>query len=223
MEAAAHTPGGFGDVPQSVGREFINADKRPHHAHGGIPGFADGGYSPPAPTFGAREAMREEMSPTAGGIIQSEIPGRTDHIPLSPAAGSYVIPADVMSGIGEGNSLAGARLMDEILHSGPYGIAMGGGRSTNRFPSPPRPSAMARGGEAKNPLRTMDASDKRAPGTVPIMAAGGEYVLGPDIVKNHPLLGNGDLKRGHKILDAWILHERKKHIKTLSKLPGPAR
>ena len=27
MAASAHTPGGYGGVPQSVGREFINADK----------------------------------------------------------------------------------------------------------------------------------------------------------------------------------------------------
>lgn len=26
MEAAAHTPGGYGGVPQSVGREFTTAD-----------------------------------------------------------------------------------------------------------------------------------------------------------------------------------------------------
>lgn len=28
MATAAHTQGGFGGVPQSVGREFNNADKR---------------------------------------------------------------------------------------------------------------------------------------------------------------------------------------------------
>ena len=28
MAAAAHTKGGFGGVPQKVGREFSNADKR---------------------------------------------------------------------------------------------------------------------------------------------------------------------------------------------------
>lgn len=28
MRAAAHTPGGYGGVPQSVGREFVDADKR---------------------------------------------------------------------------------------------------------------------------------------------------------------------------------------------------
>lgn len=28
MQAAAHTPGGFGDVPQKVGKEFVAADKK---------------------------------------------------------------------------------------------------------------------------------------------------------------------------------------------------
>ena len=28
MQAAAHTKGGFGGVPQSVGREFAEADKK---------------------------------------------------------------------------------------------------------------------------------------------------------------------------------------------------
>lgn len=27
MEAAAHTPGGYGGVPQKVGQEFVQADK----------------------------------------------------------------------------------------------------------------------------------------------------------------------------------------------------
>lgn len=27
MQAAAHTPGGYGGVPQKVGREFVAADK----------------------------------------------------------------------------------------------------------------------------------------------------------------------------------------------------
>ena len=32
MEAAAHTPGGFGGVPQSVGREFVGDDDDSPHA-----------------------------------------------------------------------------------------------------------------------------------------------------------------------------------------------
>ena len=32
MEAAAHTQGGFGGVPQSVGKDFVAADERKPHA-----------------------------------------------------------------------------------------------------------------------------------------------------------------------------------------------
>lgn len=35
MEAAAHTKGGFGGVPQKVGKEFVNADKSKKFAKGG--------------------------------------------------------------------------------------------------------------------------------------------------------------------------------------------
>ena len=35
MEAAAHTKGGFGGVPQKVGKEFVAADKSPKRAKGG--------------------------------------------------------------------------------------------------------------------------------------------------------------------------------------------
>jgi len=35
MEAAAHTKGGFGGVPQKVGKEFVNADKGKKFAKGG--------------------------------------------------------------------------------------------------------------------------------------------------------------------------------------------
>lgn len=40
MRAAAATPGGYGGVPQSVGKEFVQADKMkagavpPHHGRG---------------------------------------------------------------------------------------------------------------------------------------------------------------------------------------------
>jgi len=36
MEAAAHTKGGFGGVPQKVGKEFASADKGKKFAKGGV-------------------------------------------------------------------------------------------------------------------------------------------------------------------------------------------
>jgi hypothetical protein len=53
---------------------------------------------------------------------------------------------------------------------------------------------------------------------VPIVAAGGEYVLSPDDVI---WAGRGDLDAGHRALDNWIRATRKDLIKTLQKLPGP--
>lgn len=32
MQAAAHTPGGYGGVPQSVGKKFVAADKAVGHS-----------------------------------------------------------------------------------------------------------------------------------------------------------------------------------------------
>lgn len=47
------------------------------------------------------------------GYIHGATGGRTDNKPIEVAEGSYVIPADVLSGLGEGNSHAGAA----ALHS----------------------------------------------------------------------------------------------------------
>jgi len=52
------------------------------------------------------------------------------------------------------------------------------------------------------------------------VAAGGEYVVGPDQVK---ALGHGDIKRGHAILDAFVLHVRKRTIGEMKKLKGPVK
>ena len=68
MEAAAHTKGGFGGVPQKVGKEFVKADKRlpkgnivkkvKKMADGGISGLGDMvGTSPPnTPPVGGSSA-----------------------------------------------------------------------------------------------------------------------------------------------------------------------
>ena len=53
---------------------------------------------------------------------------------------------------------------------------------------------------------------------VPIIAAGGEYIVHPDVVK---AVGGGDLSKGHRVLDKFVIHTRKQHIKTLRKLKPP--
>lgn len=123
------------------------------------------------------------------GPIHSPVAGRTDHLPMHVPAGSYVIPADVVSGYGEGNTMAGFKRLNMTFgHKGgaPKGRAEGG-------------AAMA--GEP-----------------VPIVAAGGEYVIHPDVIVQ---IGGGDMDRGHKELDDFVKASRAKTVKTLQKLPGP--
>ena len=49
------------------------------------------------------------------GPIHSAVAGRTDHLPMNVASGSYVIPADIISAMGEGNSMAGFKIAKDIF------------------------------------------------------------------------------------------------------------
>lgn len=132
-----------------------------------------------------------------GGIV-SDIPGRTDKHPMDVESGSYVVPADIVSGLGQGNTLAGLNKLAAKFGASPFGK-----------PVPKR--RRAAGGISGFPAEIE---------AVPIIAAGGEYVITPDRVA---ALGGGNLKRGHEMLDQWVLSERKRLIDTLKNLPGPAK
>ena len=121
------------------------------------------------------------------GPIHSSVAGRTDHLPMHVPSGSYVIPADIISAMGEGNTMAGFKIMNDITK-------MYGGM----------PKAFASGGMAGE--------------KVPIVAAGGEYVIPPEVVIN---VGNGDMNAGHTELDDFVLKMRAKTVKTLKGLSGP--
>jgi hypothetical protein len=43
-------------------------------------------------------------------LIHSPVPGRVDRIPMRARTGSYILPADVVSGLGQGNTYAGAKM-----------------------------------------------------------------------------------------------------------------
>jgi hypothetical protein len=210
---------------------------------------------------------------THRGAIHSSVAGRTDHLPMHVASGSYVIPADIISAMGEGNSMAGFKVAKNIFSApGPYGQSAeslpygasgmpygvpapkkaaggaapnvgyeimkklafsGSGNGTSlAAPAPAaakpslsgimggRPQAPAAKGEL-NDMYTPYSSgyaDGGATDAVPIVAAGGEYVIPPEDVMH---LGSGDIDHGHKILDVFVKKMREKTIKTLQGLPGP--
>jgi hypothetical protein len=142
----------------------------------------------------------------SGGFLHTAGPGRTDNINIKPHADSYVVPADVVSGLGQGNSLAGAKALEGAMNSAPYGVKMPSAHIGHRMGRPRMPGfGHNSGGEVQR---------------VPIVAAGGEYVLTPDQVK---VIGHGDIKRGHEILDAFCLHIRKRTISEMKHLKPPVK
>lgn len=70
---------------------------------------------------------------------------------------------------------------------------------------------------ALNKLRAGKAHGGETSG-VPIVAAGGEWVIPPHHVEQ---VGAGDIDMGHRVLDEFVKRVRKELIGTLQKLPGP--
>lgn len=151
--------------------------------------------------------------------------GRTDTIPASVPAGSFVVPADVVSGLpgAEGNSLAGHNALNKLFSSGPFmPDAAPYGAST---PKLPRGNTIPHQIHAEHALTRAKGGkvedDEPLPeGNIDIMAAGGEFVVPPEVVKQ---IGVGKLTRGHDILDKFVLECRKKNIADLRKLPPPVK
>lgn len=165
---------------------------------GGGPGVM-GDPPPPSPYGGT-------VTKTHIGPIHSPVAGRTDHLPMHVPSGAYVIPADIISAMGEGNTMAGFKVAKDIFSA--KGIPMKG--------SPYGGSGLPYG--ATMPHRAAGGEADLSGPTVPIVAAGGEYVIGPSDVR---YLGDGDLDEGHRTLDSFVKKMRAKTVKTLQKLPGP--
>jgi hypothetical protein len=155
-------------------------------------------------------ATAREVHKAAGGTVSSKVhvgpivssvAGRTDHLPMHVPSGSYVFPADIVSALGEGNTAAGHKIIHRVFEGIPYAGDKMYGQDIKKPYGMPLPKA-----------------DGGATSEVPIVAAGGEYVLGPEFVT---ALGKGNIDHGHKILDAFVKAVRKNTIKTLQKLPGP--
>lgn len=79
--------------------------------------FADGGAVPLRADGGKVEETYHHS-----GLLNSAGPGRTDTINTHVPAGAYVIPADIVSGVGQGNTVAGSAIIGRM------------------FPEPPNPA-----------------------------------------------------------------------------------
>lgn len=172
-------------------------------------GFAFGG-SPSPPWFVRNEARQLNHF----GPVASAVPGRTDRHNINVPSGSYVLPAETVSHLGQSNSIAGLKIADRMFGtSGPYGAALPHIGHGMGLPRPPKPmGVMADEGGSRG-----EGKDQSS---VPVVVAGGEYIVHPSVVR---AIGAGDIKRGHHILDNFVMAQRKDHLKTISKLKPPVK
>lgn len=175
-----------------------------------VQSFADGGPSMAEsnPWWERQEAYA--ASRPATGFLSGATPGRADSIKTTALSGSYVWPADFVAALGEGNSLAGARVLQFMLSSGPYGTPMprgGGRRGPPPAPAPYR-EPQAKGGGVK------DGGDQ----TTPVALSHGEFVSTPEEMA---AFGGGDVKRGHRIADELVLEVRRRELVKMKKRPPP--
>jgi len=260
-------------------------------AGAGIYSYGDQAQAAEHKARGGKTMTRKDKDPedhefinfAKGGLIDSGIPGRTDKIPMKVSPGSYVLPADIPSALGQGNTKAGSEILKKMFTHSAYGLdpmkhgsqpfkyprslpyKAGGGRVAPAKVLPadhqlgmkvPKGGSMCANcrfltspttcsnkgfvewngsGKLPNPadeyccdLYAHKAPAHKAEGgktedgreLVPIIAAGGEMVLHPDIVK---MIGHGDISKGHSVLDKFVIHARKENIKTLRKLKPPKR
>lgn len=191
--------------PPVPGEISIGESEPDYYATGGAPQLM--GNTP----WTARVESRGMLHPE--GLIQSRGAGRTDIHNVQVPAGSYIVPADVVSGLAEGNTMAGAGVMDRVMHSNPWGVqsnkARGGVGPPHSRASTTIKSGFKKGGSASHSHRNV----------VPIVVAGGELIYYPDTIAKK----FGDLKKGHAALDAFVRKARSKNVKTLKSLPGPKR
>jgi hypothetical protein len=77
-------------------------------------------------TMGAPKSPKMHVGP-----IHSPVAGRTDHLPMTVPSGSYVIPADIVSSLGEGNTMAGFKIIREMFRGIPGEQAFASGGATS--------------------------------------------------------------------------------------------
>lgn len=174
----------------------------------GLPANASSPLSRPLARGGPAFGGVKPAKMTTGPLV-SAVPGRTDlhftHVP----SGSYVIPADIVSGHGQGNTLAGMTKLHNMFKMNSY-------KQYNPALTKNLKGVFSRGGSA----------EKHVGKPVPVKLAGGEIVVPPGNLHDTMQRIRGkkmSLEQAHAEMDKWVVDERKKLRKTLAKLSGPVK
>lgn len=147
-------------------RYFDRAD-RENKMMFGDPRDAEGqpGYGPGPATKSALDAAKKYATGGAVhvGPVMGATGGRSDELPVSVPSGSFVVPADVVSSLGEGNTAAGM----EKLRA--------------QYPQSGAPNGRASGGSVPVPIKISDGEFVISPEDVAAIGGG-------DMAKGHKML-----------------------------------
>ena len=140
------------------------------------------------------------------GFIPGQAGGRADTRPKTVERGSYILPSDIVSAVGDGNSIAGAAKLGKMFNTGPFGA-----KTPKIKGRPLKTTKIIRQRFQDGGMMEGDTAD--------IMASDGEVILDPATL----IAKFGDLDLAHDALDQFVVQMRKQNVKKLSKLPGPKR
>ena len=180
---------------------------------------------------------RDDGGPVTGPIV-GDTDGRADAVETSVPDGSHIIPSDVVGALGGGNSLAGMQKLEKMVPtSGPKARGIKGAAapkpmklSQPKQPALPKIASAALKAPAIHPIKTPSLRMHEMPGMpkstlkdggkspVKVRLSDGEFAVRPEWVHH---VGEGDPERGHRALDAWILHTRHQDIEKRKRLPPP--
>lgn len=193
-------------------------------ARGGMTRLAGGGsplgvpMSMADPWWTKQEAYGADKG---GGFLAGTSGGRQDKIETTAPGGAYVLPADIISGLGEGNSLAGARIMQEALGTGPHGTPLPRGARGRGPPRPPREAPASYGNAGYGSQYAKGGST----GETPVALSHGEFVLtAQQAIALAEKVSDGvklTYNQAKRVLDKWVVHERRRHVDQLKKLEPP--
>jgi hypothetical protein len=162
-------------VPPSTSVAAMTAMPQQKLGDGGVAQAQGGGTfdMARAPSLTTPWFARQEARSLHVGPVLSSVPGRTDAHKIKVPSGSYVLPAQHIASIGQGNTMAGMSVASKMF-SGPYGASGGKIAHGPGAPHAPKPMQFAQGGIANVPVSpsivpdgAVDSFNKRFNGVSP--------------------------------------------------------
>lgn len=109
-------------MPQYAGRTQ-QFQPNPHLTRGNAPVLPAGGEPQEGMASGGVPRLRRTKgfrTPGGHGLVASRSGGRADKVTTEVPANSFIVPADVVSAIGEGNTLRGEDILTQMFKMGPH-------------------------------------------------------------------------------------------------------